>query len=65
MTWVLTILFFLANGSPVVAAKAFPSVSECEKIEGEALTSANADDGVTGWLIVDECRPMGGKATKG
>ena len=65
MIYVLTILIFLANNSPVIAAKPFSNLNECEKTEGSALTSANADDGVTGWLIIDECRPMGGKATKG
>lgn len=65
MNYVLVFLIFLANGSPVVASKAFTDRTACEMTEGSALTAAFADDNVTGWLIVDECRAMGEKATKG
>lgn len=65
MNFVLVFLIFLANGAPVVASKNFASLHDCQVTEGSALTSAFADDNVTGWLIVDECRPMGAKATKG
>lgn len=65
MNYVLVFLIFLANGSPVIASKNFTSLSECQKTEGDALTAAGADDVVTGWIIVEECKPIGSKATKG
>ena len=65
MNFVLVFLIFLMNGSPVIASKNFTSVSECQKTEGDALTAADADDAVTGWIVVDECKPVGDKATKG
>ena len=65
MNYVLVFLIFLANGSPVIASKNFTSVSQCQKTEGDALTAAYNDDTVTGWIIVEDCKPVGGKATKG
>jgi len=65
VNYVLVFLIFLAHGEPLVAAKSFTSLRDCQVTEGVALTGANADDSVTGWLIIDECRPVGEKATKG
>lgn len=64
MNFILVFLIFLANGSPVIASKNFTSLHDCQVTEGDALTAAFNDDKVTGWLIVDECRSMGNKATK-
>lgn len=63
--FILVFLVFVANGPPVVAAKSFATIHECQVTEGSALTGAYNDDTVTGWLVVDDCRLMGGKATKG
>lgn len=62
--FVLTFLVFQANEPPVTASKVFPTVTECQKTEGDALTGVYNDDSVTGWIIVDECKPIGGKADK-
>jgi hypothetical protein len=63
--FVLTILIFMSNHEPAMAAKAFGSRSECEITEGSALTAAQADPMVTGWKIIDECKDIGGKPTQG
>lgn len=65
MIYTLVILFFFQHQEPVLGAKYFTDLSECQKQEGAILTSADADDTVLGWLIVDECKAMGGTATKG
>ena len=64
MIYTLTILFFFQHQVPVLGAKYFGDLKECQIAEGVILTSANADDTVTGWKIVDDCQPIGGKATK-
>lgn len=64
MNFVLVFLVFLANGSPVIASRNFTNLHDCQVTEGSALTAAYNDDKVLGWLVVDECRPMGDKGTK-
>jgi hypothetical protein len=65
VNYVLVFLMFLADKEPVIAAKSFTDLNTCQHTEGDALTSAFVDDTVVGWLIIDECKPVGGKATKG
>lgn len=65
MNFVLVFLVFMSNSSPLIASKNFTTRTACEITEGDAITAMFNDDTVTGFLIVDECREMGGKATKG
>lgn len=61
---VLTILLFIANAEPQSLTADFGDRQSCEIAEGEALTAALHNDKILGWVIVDECRDVGGPAKK-
>lgn len=55
MIYILTIVLFFSNHEPVVAGKVFPDIKSCQIMEGNALTAAQADPDVKGFLVVSEC----------
>lgn len=57
MTFVLTIILFLANG-PVPIIGVFEDRSICGSAESAVITKAMSDARVAGYALVDDCKAV-------